>query len=224
MKRLLSIILALLMLIGILASCGNYENLDDTATGDKPTVPPIEIEYDAEREAKDNEFPFDNIIVERHGYDIVAAGRYYGNDFDNIKYCGSYYRIIDNYEDFSELTQWGNKTNETIFNDNFILVLHSYKKTCNDYYTHPKYSELNGKGTYKNFGVNESGAVVIFESKSGSGGAVIGEGFVSFEECENKLPIETKETIYLIVPKTDLDSSVKVNGEIKLFLEITTDN
>ena len=91
----------------------------------------------------DEEFPFDTIIVERNGYDIVAAGKYYGNDFDNVKDYGSYYRIIDNYEDFSEFTQWGNQIDEAIFDENFVLVLYSYKN-------HYIYNSVQSqKGTYK---------------------------------------------------------------------------
>ena len=137
MKNILSIILALLMLVGILASCGNYENPnDDKDLDNQDKLEPIVPNDDTK------DFPFDNIVLVRNGYDIVAAGRYYGDDFDNVKYYGSYYRIIDNYDDFSTLTAWGNKIDKSVFNDNFILVLHTYK---NHYLYNSARSE---KGTF----------------------------------------------------------------------------
>jgi len=211
MKKLLSIILTLLMLVGILASCGNYESPDDDKDLDNQdkldTVAPDD-------DTKD--FPFDNIVIERNGYDLVAGGRYYGKDFDNVKYYGSYYRIIDNYDDFSTLTAWGNKIDKSVFNDNFILVLHTYKPAYDTYYTHSKYNDLNGKGRYRDFGINESGTLVIFEGKSGSDRAVVGEEFINMEDYEVTLPIETQETIYLVIPRSELPFGININGEIFL--------
>ena len=241
MKKLLSIILTLLMLVGILASCGNYEspdeNPDDTgsndeatggedselendpAMGNKPTVPPIEIEYDAEREAKDNEFSFDSIVVERYGYDIVAAGRYYGNDFDNVKYYGSYYRIIDNYDDFSTLTAWGNKIDKSVFNDNFILVLHTYKK-CDLYYSHSDFNKLNQKGQFGNFDVDlQTGELEIFEFCSTVEPTLDIDGYIppKLEDYTVVFPTEKQETIYLVIPKDEMPSNLPINGEISFY-------
>ncbi|MBO4982498.1 MAG: hypothetical protein J6D23_00425 [Clostridia bacterium] len=250
MKKLLTILLIVLTVAVALVSCDennidiggnidsqpgiNTEKTNDTSSSndnedsnrqDNPgTVDTsIQVEYDADREAQDNEFPFDSIIIERNGYDLVAAGKYYGNDFENVKYYGSYYRIIDNYEDFSELTQWGNKTDESLFDDNFILVLHSYKSAYDTYYLHSKYAELNGKGRYRDFGFNESGRLTIIEGKSCSDKAVVGEEPVYREDCEVILPIETVETIYLVIPKSEMPKEIQLNGEILLIKNVIID-
>ena len=232
MKKLLSIILVVLMLTALLASCGTpvNTNLDtdtntDTTsdTSQEPVDTSIKVEYDAEREASDNEFPFDNIVVERNGYDIVAAGKYYGDDFDNVKYYGSYYRIIDNYNDFSELTAWGNKIDESLFSDNFILVLHLYKCAYDTYYTHAKYNELNGKGIYRDFGLNESGKLAIIESKNGNDRAVVGEDPIYIEDYETILPVETTETMYLVIPKIEMPKDIQINGEILFYQKVIID-
>ena len=126
----------------------------------------------------DEEFPFDTIIVERNGYDIVAAGKYYGDDFDSVIDYGSYYRIIDNYEDFSKLTQWGNQLDKAIFDENFVLVLYSYTK-CSVYYSHPKFYELNGIGQFCDFkfDVNNS-KISISETYSINGMNIDKDGYV----------------------------------------------
>ena len=153
MKKLLAAISMLLVLSIMIVACDIIPNGDALSTGDESsdelnpdnndTVDTsIKIEDDADREDKDNEFPFENIIVERNGYDIIAAGKYYGNDFDNVKYYGSYYRIIDNYTDFSELTQWGNKIEKSVFDENFVLVLYSHTSCC-VYFSHPEFHKLN---------------------------------------------------------------------------------
>ena len=103
MKRILILLLALMLCFAAVAcnvtpkdSDSDTETETVTDTGTETTVDTsIQVEYDSEREAKDNEFPFENIRINRSGYDIIAAGKYYGNDFDNIKYYGSYYRIIE---------------------------------------------------------------------------------------------------------------------------------
>ena len=203
---------------------GSNTNNDNTSSGAQDIIDEastsIQVEYDTEREAKDSEFPFDNIVIERAGYDIVAAGKYYGDDFNNIKYYGSYYRIIDTYEDFSALTAWGWNVDESLFGDNFILVLYTYKSAYDTYYSHPKYNELNGKGRYRDFGLTESGNLTITEGKSGSDRAVVGEDPICREDYEVTLPIEIQETIYLVIPKSEMPKDIKSNGEIILFQDV----
>ena len=236
MKKLFSIILTLLMLIGILASCGSYESPDENpantgsngeTTGggnsnlendkdNESTVPPIEVEYDEEREANDSEFPFDNIVIERNGYDLVAGGRYYGNDFDNVKYYGSYYRIIDNYSDFSELTQWGNDIDESTFNDNFVLVLYSYK---NHYLYNSVRSE---KGTFSTLKIETNSIKLSLIEEwvvDGRAEIVDGETIISqtkWKENEILFPIDVHEILYLLIPKNELPNELPINGEINV--------
>ena len=163
----------------------------------------------------DEDFPFDNIVVERSGYDIVAAGKYYGNDFDNIKYYGSYYRIIDNYEDFSELTQWGNQVDKSVFDSNVILVLHSYR-------SHYVYNSIR----------SEKGIFIELKEEKGSKKLSLTEMWIISDRAEIGkedtigsrtkaksaflYPIDVKETQYLLIPKEDLPSNLPVNGELEL--------
>lgn len=166
----------------------------------------------------DEEFPFDNIIVERNGYDIVAAGKYYGNDFDNVKDYGSYYRIIDNYEDFSDLTQWGNQIDEAIFDENFILVLYSYSKSS-VYYSHPNFNELNGLGQFKYLEMGTStDKLSIFEIWVLDTLTPDTDDYTPLDYNDYKVvfPKEMHEIIYLIIPKKELPISMHINGEIKL--------
>lgn len=275
MKKLLSMILVLLMLTVLLASCGTPVNTNtetdtntetnvdtdntnpDTNTdsnvntgdtnsdtneninsgenpeggdtgNDNAIDTSIKVEYDAEREASDNEFPFDNIVVERNGYDIVAAGKYYGDDFDNVKYYGSYYRIIDNYNDFSEFTAWGNKIDESVFEENFILVLHTYKN-YDVYYSYSEYYDFNNlynRGCFENFGIDkntnklkidETWVVAFF------GSLFYGPPAPSIADCEILIPTEKHETVYLLIPKTELKDEMPINGEIELYIEIWHD-
>lgn len=170
----------------------------------------------------DEEFPFDNIIVERNGYDIVAAGKYYGNDFDSVTDYGSYYRIIDNYEDFSELTQWGNQLDETVFNENFILVLYSYLN-CSVYYSHSNFSILNQRGQFGSFGINlYTNKLELFEKWTLSGGALDLDGYVppKMEDCTVIFPTEKEEIIYLLISKDEITNNLTINGEIELKSEI----
>ena len=192
------------------------ENPEGGDTGNDNTIDTsIKVEYDAEREASDNEFPFDNIIVERNGYDIVAAGKYYGDDFDNVKYYGSYYRIIDNYNDFSELTAWGNKIDESVFEDNFVLTLYTYKN-YDVYYSHPDFIELNERGEFTNFNAQTNIGVSISEEWVIGGSTPDVDGYIplDYEDYRVALPTETNEIIYLIISKNELPRNLPINGKI----------
>lgn len=217
------------MLCLVFISCNNSNSPDansnntstDTST-DTAIDTSIQVEYDAERESSDNEFPFDNIIVERNGYDIVSAGKYYGSDFDNVKYYGSYYRIIDNYENFSEITQWGEKIDKSVFNNNFVLVLYSYTK-CSVYYSHPEFHELNGIGQFFDFkfDVNNS-KISISETHSINGMNIDKDGYVppKIEDYTVVFPSEKQETIYLLIPKDEMPNNLPINGEISFYEKI----
>ena len=169
----------------------------------------------------DEDFPFDNIVVERNGYDIVAAGKYYGNDFDNVKDYGSYYRIIDNYNDFSELTAWGNKIDESVFEDNFVLVLYTYKNH-DKYYSHQSFYHLHDRGQFDDFGIDkDTNTLTISESWSIDLLTPFdGPLPPSFYDYEIIIPTEKHEMIYLLIPKTDLKDELPINGEIELEIEI----
>ena len=200
----------------------NDKNPEGGNTGnDNTTDTSIKVEYDAEREASDKEFPFDNIIVERNGYDIVAAGKYYGDDFDSIIYYGSYYRIIDNYNDFSELTAWGNKIDESVFEDNFVLVLYTYKNH-DKYYSHQSFYHLHDRGQFDDFGIDkDTNTLTIRESWSIDLLTPLdGPLPPSFYDYEIIIPTEKHEIIYLLIPKTDLKDELPINGEIELEIEI----
>ena len=216
---------------------GNTEN-DNVNEGEKPDVgdtgndntidTSIKVEYDAEREASDNEFPFDNIIVERNGYDIVSAGKYYGDDFDNIIYYGSYYRIIDNYNDFSELTAWGNKIDESVFEDSFVLVLYTYKN-YDVYYSPSEFYDFNNlynRGCFENFEIDKNtNKLKIDETWVAMffGSPFYGPSAPSIADCEILIPTEKHEIIYLLIPKTDLKDELPINGEIELEIGIWKD-
>ena len=193
---------------------GDAEN-DNTADSS------IKVEYDTEREASDNEFPFDNMVIERYGYDIVSAGRYYGDDFDNIKYYGSYYRIIDNYNDFSELTAWGNKIDELVFEDNFVLVLYTYKNH-DVYYSLPEFYHLHDRGHFDDFGNDKDTKMLkIIESWSVDiATPAYGPQPPHFYDYEIIIPTEKHEIIYLLIPKTELKDEISINGEIELEIMI----
>ena len=229
MKR-ISILISLIMILCLVfVSCNNIPSDTDTNTGENSggnlendvnsDDTSIKVEYDEEREANDSEFHFDNIVIERNGYDLVAGGRYYGNDFDNVKYYGSYYRIIDNYSDFSTLTAWGNKIDKSVFNDNFILVLHTYKR-CDLYYSHSDFNKLNQRGRFGNFDVDlQTGELEIFESWYLGGGVPDVDGYIppKQEDYTVVFPTEKQETIYLLIPKDEMPSNLPINGEINFY-------
>ena len=227
MKKLFISISLSMILCLVFLSCNNIPRDTDTNTGEifggnlgndvNSDDTSIKVEYDEEREANDSEFPFDNIVIERNGYDLVAGGRYYGDDFDNVKYYGSYYRIIDNYSDFSELTQWGNDVDESVFNNNFVLVLHLYEK-CSVYYSHPEFYELNIIGRFFDFKFDVShNKICITESRYAN--RRIEEGVVppKLEDYTVVFPTEKQETIYLLIPKDEMPSNLPINGEISFY-------
>ena len=220
MKKLLSIMLVILVLTTLLASCGTpvNTNLDtdtntDTTsdTSQEPVDTSIKVEYDAKREASDNEFPFESIIIEPKsigGYDLVAAGEYYGNDFDNVKYYGSYYRIIDNYNDFSQLTQWGNKIDESVFEGYSIIVLHSYR---NQFLYHTEHKDANGPGGYSIY----RDAYSDFNIEESTGIGYSPEDLITCDNCY-LYPTIIRETKYLILPKSEIAEGTPYNGEVKV--------
>lgn len=229
MKKIFIVISLMLTLCLSFVSCNNSsdndtnsntqddEDLDNQDILDTDDTS-IQIEYDAEREAKDNEFPFDNIIIERYGYDIVAAGKYYGNDFDSVTDYGSYYRIIDNYVDFSELTAWGNQVDESAFDENVVLVLHSYKSYCTyNSIKHEKGSFIELKSQTN----SEKISLIEMWVRSSRAEIVDGEIVVKTNE-ENVIlfPMDVKETLYLLIPKEELPENLPVNGEICLLERI----
>lgn len=230
MKKLLAAISMLLVLSTMIVACDIISNGDALSTGNESsdelnpdnndTVDTsIKIEDDADREDKDNEFPFENIIVERNGYDIIAAGRYYGNDFDSVKYYGSYYRIIDNYDDFSELTQWGNKIEKSVFDENFVLVLYSYK-------SHYLYNSVGSqKGVFNDLKKEANSARLSLREtwvRNNRAEIVDGKIIVSGTNKENEVlfPTEVQETLYLLISKNELPSDLSANGELHLISEI----
>lgn len=233
MKKLLAAISMLLVLSTMIVACDIIPNGDALSTGNESsdelnpdnndTVDTsIKIEDDADREDKDNEFPFENIIVERNGYDIIAAGKYYGNDFDNVKYYGSYYRIIDNYTDFSELTQWGNQLEEVIFDENFVLVLYSHTRCC-AYYSHPEFHKLNDKGQFSDFRFDVThNKICISETHSVNDMNIDKDGYVppKIEDYTVIYPIEKQEIIYLLISKDERPNDLPKSGEIDLYEEI----
>lgn len=145
-------------------------------------------------------------------------GKYYGNDFDDVEYYGSYYRIIDNYTDFSKLTQWGNQLDEAVFGENFILVLYSYSN-CNVYYSHPNFNELNGLGQFKDLKMDTStDKLSIYEIWSLNDGMPDTDNYtpLDYNDYEVVFPKEVHEIVYLIIPKKELPNSMHINGEVKL--------
>ena len=206
----------MLMLVGILVSCGNYESPDenpaDTGSNEETTGSgnsnlkndninnsenkygtPIEIENEEERKASDDARieGFENFIYNNGGYQVVTAGKYYGNDFDNAVYYGSYYRIIDNYEAFSELTQWGKNIDESIFKNYFILVLHTHS------------SRISTSGAFTDFEISEIADKVK-----------ITETFRT--QYYSSFPADVTKTIYLIIPNDLLTKEVDINGVITI--------
>lgn len=182
----------------------------------------VKVENDTSTEGSDSEFPFDSNILERHGYDIVAAGKYYGNDFDNVKYYGSYYRIIDNYVNFSELTQWGSQIDESIFNENFILTLYSYTNSS-IYYSHSNFQKLNGLGYFTDFKVDSKTDNLYMLEKWTVGGMTPDiDGYTppTLEDYKVVFPVEKHVIIYLLIPKNELPKNLPINGEICLKSEI----
>ena len=79
---------------------------------------------------------------------------------------------------------------------------------------------MNGKGDYNDFGLNETGNLIITESKSGSDRAVVGEENIYIEDYEVILPIETIETIYLVITKSEMPDDIQQNGEIFLYQNV----
>ena len=221
MKKILITVLALLISCLIFSSCGNLinntdnntSNNTDSNTDTNPTTvdTSIKVEYDAKREASDNEFPFESIIIEPKsigGFDLVAAGEYYGNDFDNVKYYGSYYRIIDNYNDFSELTQWGNKIDESVFEGYSIIVLHTYR---NQFLYHTEHKDANGPGGYSIY----RDAYSDFNIEESTGIGYSPEDLITCDNCY-LYPTIIRETKYLIVPKSEIAEGTPFNGEVKV--------
>ena len=130
--------------------------------------------------------------------------------------------IIDNYADFSNLTQWGNKIDEWEFDENFILVLYSYQK-YSIYYSHPEFNELNGRGQFCNFvfDVNHN-KICINETYFINDMNIDKDGYVSpkIEDYTVVVPTEKQEIIYLLISKDNMVNDLPYNGEISFYEEI----
>ena len=219
-KKIVVIITFVFLLVVICSSCNgattkissddSTQNTDDTSIKAEPN--------------NSNEKPYNNVVLERNGYDIISAGEYYGLDFESLSNYGTYYRIIDNYTDFSKLTEWGKEIDESIFNESFVLVLYSYKNHI-VYYSHPSYYKLNGPGQFSEFDKSlESNCLTLRETWTiSTPGALIDGNQMNSENCRELIPANVKEIIYLLIPKSELPLNVPVNGEIELYNVITED-
>ena len=146
MKKLLSIILALLMLVGILASCGNYEspdeNPDDTGSNDETTGgEDSELENDPENKPSEENTP---VLSEKSGNQVYFAFEekkdYYTEikdyveitdcfeipkDENGYKKTGAYLKVISTYDELLTYIEAPN-LDSSIFNSSYVLCIKQF--------------------------------------------------------------------------------------------------
>ena len=122
----------------------------------------------------------------------------------------------DNYDDFSTLTAWGNKIDRSVFNDNFILVLHTYKN-------HYLYNSVrHEKGTFSTLKIETNSIKLsLIEEWVVNGRTEIVDGETIIPQIKRKeneilFPIDVYETLYLLIPKNELPNDLPINGEINV--------
>ena len=109
-----------------------------------------------------------------------------------------------------------------MFDDCFVLVLHTYKNQ------HVYYSHLDEKGEYMDFGFDTSSNDLELRERwiwnGGPDGIIDSNGNeIELPETESRrteFPANVCETIYLLISKNELPSNLPINGEINLKTDI----
>ncbi len=104
MKKLLSILLALIFCLGMFVSCNNDKH--DSSKDDESSLKYYQASSD----------------FEYTGHDMPSKNN---NNATDLSF-GSYYKIIDTYDDFKDLISNGDYIDESFFEKNFIYVICHY--------------------------------------------------------------------------------------------------
>jgi len=195
MKRLISILLSLIFIFS-LSACSNNTVNTDTQTEAEDTS--IKISDSEKERREETELGIQNPYISKAEdgyYSVIRCGKYLGNDFKNTDYYENYYRIIDNYEDFCSLTQIGSQYDKEIFNEYSVLVIHRYTYNIGNY-------------GIKFYGLKKAEHYVY------------NVHLEIWEELANDylpdIPGEVRQTIYLLIPNSDIPQNVEMNGEISI--------
>ena len=129
MKKLLSILLALLMLSFMLFACDKDNDITNTdATSSSEETSSLEDDNTV--------YPTPSVMskCENGCCDIILGGKYLGNDFKDSSYDASY-KLIKTYEELISLVEYGNLVDEAVFEEYDVLVVYnqsSKKASCFD--------------------------------------------------------------------------------------------
>lgn len=126
MKRIISL-MSILFVVFLLVACG-----DTLVPSTLPSSVIDENNKDTESEIGVNELSITTKSVVNTFYPMIDCGRYEGTEFARIDINTCEYRIIDTYEELCTLTSLGEGYSKTIYDENVILALHTYR-ICDKY-------------------------------------------------------------------------------------------
>ena len=119
MKKLLSILLAILMLSFMLFACDKDNDIINTdATSSSEETSSLEDDNTV--------YPTPSVMskCENGCCDIILGGKYLGNDFKDSSYDASY-KLIKTYEELISLVEYGDLVDEAIFEEYDVLVVYN---------------------------------------------------------------------------------------------------
>lgn len=123
MKKIISLILVFVTMV-CLASCkGDIDtsSKNSTSSNTDTSVENSNDKLDTKDEPSVKNIELNTTSTNEKYYSTLQAGRYLGTDLPND--IGCYYKEITSFDDFSALVEHPNVIDETIFQDNFILVI-----------------------------------------------------------------------------------------------------
>lgn len=188
MKKILTMIIALLVIL-LIVSCGTiHTDNSSTPTGDSSSSS-VAGTPDKENNKEENT-PLALYIEEKADefYPMIDCGRFEAADFAHIALNTYEYRIIDTHEELIAKTTGGAGYSSTIFEENVVLALHTYR-ICDSY-------EAVGYYDFTFDGKRTSIKTVEIEPTVSREGEIV------------------RETVYLLIPKEDIvfEESSAVGG------------
>ncbi|MBQ8146008.1 MAG: hypothetical protein IJ039_04425 [Clostridia bacterium] len=208
MKRIFTLII-LLLLIALTVSCTDTEHTETGSQNGSISSPdsiPDSSKHDEEKSDEEkndasepNEPPENNKVYftkantsisyeKNEYYSFLELGTYLGHDLSGV---GSYFRILETYDEVVNLTTNGRYFNEEQLKDYYVVALYRYAG----------YSESGVIG-YKDFNIFGDYASITLHSWS--------------TDLYDVSPVERENIVYLRVPKSEIEIDKTIGGYVNV--------
>ena len=192
MKKIISL-LSILLVVFLLCACGDTPVPSTSSTEQSLQSPPQSSVIDTNDKDKEegtvaHELSLTTDFVKDEFYPMIDCGRFEAADFARIALNTYEYRIIDTHEELIAKTTGGAGYSNTIFEENVVLALHTYR-ICDSY-------EAVGYYDFTFDGKRTSIKTLEVEPTVSREGEIV------------------RETVYLLIPKEDIvfEESSAVGG------------